>query len=222
MKRVLVIAPHPDDETLGCGGALLGHRSRGDEVHWLITTGMKKEFGYSADQITCRDKEISDVAGAYGFSSVTETGFPTARLDTIPDAEIIGEISNTFQATSPEIVYLPFPGDAHSDHRAVFDAVSACCKWFRNDHVRQVIACEIPSETGFGMDPTQLVFSPNLFIDISENLERKIQIMSLYKSEMGTFPFPRSEEAIRALAVHRGAEAGCAAAEAFMLLKEVR
>lgn len=220
-NQILCVAPHPDDETLGCGGTLLRHRADGDDIHWLIVTAMSEELGYSPEQIKTRDKEITVVAEAYGFAKVTQLGLPAARLDTFPLGDIITAVGEAFESIKPETVYLPFPGDAHSDHRVTFDAVSACCKWFRYSSVRRVVAYETLSETDFGIDPTQAPFRPNLFVDVSAHLDDKIRIMKTYDGEMGAFPFPRSEQAILALAHRRGSQAGCHAAEAFMVLKDV-
>ena len=222
MSVILVIAPHPDDETLGCGGTLLRHKTDGDAIHWLIVTDIDEETGFSKDRVQARDKEITAVAEAFGFDTVTRLGFPTTGLDAAPLTDIITKIAKVFDAIAPEVVYLPFPGDIHSDHRQTFEAASACCKNFRYPSVRKVIACEIPSETDFGLDPEEAPFRPNLLVDISDFLDKKISIMETYDGEMGDFPFPRSEQAIRALAAHRGSQAGCVAAEAFMMLKEVR
>jgi LmbE family N-acetylglucosaminyl deacetylase len=222
MSIVLAVAPHPDDETLGCGGTLLRHRAEGDDIHWLIITAMSEVLGFSAEQIIKRDKEITGIAEAYDFASITRLDLPTALLDTQPLGDLVGAIGGVFGSIQPEIVYAPFPGDAHSDHRVVFDAVSACCKWFRHSSLRRVMACEIPSETDVGIDPTSAPFRPNLFVNVSDYLDKKIQIMKNYDGEMGDFPFPRSEQSIRALAHHRGSQAGYAAAEAFMTLKEIR
>jgi LmbE family N-acetylglucosaminyl deacetylase len=107
----------------------------------------------------------------------------------------------------------------HTDHRAVFDAGAACAKWFRYNSIRRVFAYETLSETEFTLD-AQPPFAPNFFVDITNFLERKLEIMAVYQSEMSEFPFPRSVEAIRALASLRGASSGFRAAEAFQLLRE--
>ncbi len=222
MSAILVIAPHPDDETLGCGGTLLRHKADGDAIHWLIVTDMENGTGLPKSRIEARNKEITAVTEAFGFASVTRLGLPPSGLDAVPLADIIGKMGKAFESIGPEVIYVPFPGDVHTDHRRVFDAASACSKWFRHPSVRKVIACEIPSETDFGIDPSRRPFRPNLFVDISAHLDEKIRIMETYDGEMGDFPFPRSEPAIRALATLRGSQAGCAAAEAFMVLKEIR
>jgi LmbE family N-acetylglucosaminyl deacetylase len=222
MSTVLVVAPHPDDESLGCGGTLLRHISEGDSVHWLIVTTMMAHQGFSEDRIAKRSAEIASVASAYGFFEVHRIGLPTTRLDTLAVGDLVSAISNVFQAIRPNTVYLPYRNDAHSDHAAVFDATTSCCKSFRHQSVKRVYAYETLSETEFGLRPDDPGFRPNLFIDISDRLERKIQILNLYAGEMGTFPFPRSEECVRAQAVLRGSQAGAHAAEAFMVLKEIR
>ena len=127
-----------------------------------------------------------------------------------------------FERVQPDTVYVPYRNDAHSDHAAVFDAAVACCKSFRQPSIRRVHAYETLSETEFGLRPDDAGFRPNAFVDTSRWLDRKIDIMRLYDGEMGRFPFPRSEECIRAQAMLRGSQAGVAAAEAFMVLKEIR
>lgn len=222
MSAILAIAPHPDDETLGCGGALLRHKADGDAIHWLIVTEMIEAAGFSAAAIKARENEIAAVAKAYGFASVTRLGLPATRLDGEPMGDIVQAFGAALKKIKPETVYVPFPGDVHSDHRVTFDAVAACGKWFRYPSVRRLVACEIPSETDFGIDPSRQPFRPNLYVDVAKWLDEKIRIMAAYPGEMGDLPFPRSAEAIRALAMHRGSQCGAAAAEAFMVLKEIR
>ena len=114
---------------------------------------------------------------------------------------------------------IPHRGDVHTDHQVVFDAVGACCKWFRYPSVKRVLAYETLSETEFGLNP-QAGFQPNMFVDISLFMERKLELLKIYQSELGEFPFPRSITAVRALAQYRGATSGFEGAEAFMLLRE--
>lgn len=215
-----MVAPHPDDETMGCGGTLLKHRAHGDQTHWLIVTAMTPEGGFSPDAIERRKQEIERVRERFGFESVHELGLPTAQLDTLPLKEIVQRMGTVVRELRPHVLYIPFRYDAHSDHRVVFDAISACTKSFRYPGIKRVLAYETLSETEFGMDPVA-VFRPNVFVDVSEYLDEKVNIMAIYKSEFGEFPFPRSEQAIRALAALRGSTSGAKAAEAFLLLREV-
>jgi LmbE family N-acetylglucosaminyl deacetylase len=220
VKQVLVVAPHPDDETLGCGGTLLRHKAAGDALHWVIVTEMRPELGYAPAQITRRQSEIKAVADAYGFSSVTALGFPAARLDAEPKRNVVARIGEVFTRQKPEVVYLPFPGDAHTDHQVSFESAMACCKWFRIPSIQRVLSYETLSETDASLDPRAACFRPNVFVDIAEFLDGKLSILDLYAGETAPFPFPRSERAVRSLADVRGAASGATAAEAFMLLKE--
>lgn len=221
-KVVLCIAPHPDDETLGCGGALLRHREEGDSVHWFIATAVTPEGGFSAERIASRAREIDEVALSYGFDGVHRAGFPTAQLDQVSKSDLVVSLGNVIKAIQPNVLYVPYRNDVHSDHAAVFDAAMACSKSFRYPSVKAVYAYETLSETEFGIRPDDGGFRPNLFVDVSPWIDRKIEIMGMFAGEMGEYPFPRSERSLRALATLRGGTAGCEAAEGFMILKEVR
>lgn len=218
MNKVLVISPHPDDETLGCGGTLIRHKREGDEIHWLIMTNVNPD---DKDVYSVKEREIAEVSKAYNFDTTSRTKFLTSELDTIPTKELIKAISEVLEEIQPNYLYLPFKNDIHSDHSVVFDAAASCTKSFRYPYVKRVVIYETISETEFSIRPDSEQFKPNLWIDISNDIEEKIKIMSLYKSEIGKEPFPRSEENIRSLAKFRGSTAGVLSAEAFMLLKEI-
>ena len=218
---ILVVAPHPDDETLGCGGTLLRHKAEGNDIHWLIMTKITKEYGYSSERIDSRKNEIDEVASRYGFSSVTQCDFITTQLDNVPKNELIDEVAKTINRIQPNTVYVPFRNDIHSDHAAVFDAVASCSKSFRYPSIRKIRAYETLSESEFSLHPDDSGFKPNLWVDVSSYLNKKIEIMNIYKGEMGEHPFPRSERNIRALATFRGATVGVDSAESFISLKEI-
>jgi len=219
---ILVIAPHPDDETLGAGGTLLRARADGEDIHWLIVTEMRESVGFKAADIERRKGEIAAVSDAYGFASVTALGLPATGLDSLPLGDVIGAMGDAVKSIAPDTVYVPFPGDVHSDHRVVFEAAQACTKAFRYPSVKRVLAMEIISETDYGIDPSQAPFRPNAFVDISGMLDEKIRIMNLFAGEITEPPFPRSERNIRALAHVRGGQAGLDAAEAFQIIKDIR
>lgn len=221
-RDVMVIAPHPDDETLGCGGTLLKHIHAGDRVHWVIFTSVTTEQGFSEERVRSRSDEIDRVALAYGFASVHRLGFPTMTLDTIPKSDLVGALGAVVTAVGAEILYVPYRNDAHSDHAAVFDAAASCAKTFRYPSVKSVRAYETLSETEFGIRPDDPGFRPNLFVEVVPFFDRKLEIMNIFASELGVFPFPRSELILRSLASLRGSQSGVAAAEAFMLLKEIQ
>jgi len=220
-KIVLVVAPHPDDETLGCGATILKHLAQGDQVHWLIMTQMSESSGYSKERIKTRQDEINIVAKMYGMSAVYQLPFEPAKLDLLSMSDIVGALYPQFQKIKPEVIYLPYRGDVHNDHQITFDAVAACSKSFRAPFVERILAYETLSETDFCIKPDDSGFKPNVWFDVTDYFEKKLSIVSTYQSELFPFPFPRSLEAIEALAKVRGAQCGSRAAEAFMLLKEI-
>jgi LmbE family N-acetylglucosaminyl deacetylase len=220
MSTVLVVAPHPDDETLGCGCNILRHVEQGDDVYWLIVTHISVELGFSQEKVEQREREIQEVATAYGVENVINLGFPTTRLDAEPMSTLVDAVGEVFHKIEPEQVYVPYRNDIHTDHAVVFDAVASCTKWFRYPSTQRVLTYETLSETDFSIDSDARGFSPNVFVDVEGYVDKKVDIMRIYESEIGTYPFPRSESAIRALATLRGAASGFKAAEAFMLLKE--
>jgi len=217
--KVLVIAPHPDDESLGCGGTLLRRKSEGAELAWLIVTGMSEKDGWSKERISDRSIEIKTVAKSIGFSKQYDLGLPTTRLDRVPKNEIINKFSEVFREYEPTEILTPHYSDVHTDHRAVFEATEACSKWFRYPSIKRVLAYETLSETDYGLGSFE-GFKPNYFVDISEFIKNKLEVVNIYKSEIGNFPFPRSIEALEALAKLRGSMSGYVAAEAFQLLRE--
>lgn len=219
--RTLIIAPHPDDELLGCGGTLLRRVAEGGTAGWLLMTAMTEEAGWSHARIKQRAMEIERVREGLGVDArhFYALGLATADLDQVPMGTLVARVSQVFKAFVPEEVLLPHPGDVHSDHRVTFEAASACTKWFRYSSVKRVLTYETISETDVGLD-LQRSFQPNVFVDINRYLERKIELMKWYPSEMGEFPFPRSEGAVMALARLRGAQSGFESAEAFQLLRE--
>jgi N-acetylglucosamine malate deacetylase 1 len=217
--RMLVVAPHPDDEVLGCGGTLLRRKAEGASLAWIIVTEISGGAGWPAERVRQREVEIDAVAKAIGFDHVYNLRLPAARLDGVPLGDLIDKLSVAIRSFEPNEMLVPHRSDVHSDHRIVFDAVAACTKWFRYPSVRRVLAYETLSETDLALGSGD-GFHPNVFVDISRFAERKLQLLAIYQSELGVFPFPRSPEALSALASIRGAASGFSAAEAFELLRE--
>lgn len=220
--RTIVLAPHPDDETLGCGGTLLRLKEEGcASLCWVLMTRMAVEAGYDGAAIRRRETEIAQVGRLFGFERTIQLPFSAAMLDIVPTHELVRALAAVFDDLQPETLLLPFPSDAHSDHRRTFAIASACSKWFRRKYLRRILCYEVPSETGFNLDPTAAPFAPNFYIKLEpRDVARKIEIMNLYEGEMAPFPFPRSEAAIQALARLRGSQCGSEAAEAYVLVRE--
>ena len=221
MKKVIVISAHPDDETLGAGGALLKHLANGDEVYWLIVTNVFEHQGFSKARVDSRQEEINAVAKAFGFKKIFNFNYPTMTLSSSSLIKMVPEISKVFLEVDPDIIYCLNRSDAHSDHRVVFDAVMACTKSFRYPFIKTVLMYECISETEFAPALPERMFMPNYYVDISEFFEQKIAIMKIFASEIGEHPFPRSIRNIEALATFRGASVGVKYAEAFQLIKMI-
>jgi N-acetylglucosamine malate deacetylase 1 len=220
--RILAIAPHPDDETLGCGGALLKHKAQGDSISWLVVT-RGHEPQWSTDLLAKKEQEIEKVKAAYEFEQIFRANLPTIRLDTLPVEQVINAISEAISAAKPDIVFLNHHGDVHSDHRVVFEATMSVLKPFYSARhgVKRVLSYEILSSTDAMPAGVARAFVPNVFIDISKFIERKLEIMDLYATEVHEYPMPRSLDSIRALARLRGSTIGAEYAEAFSLVREV-
>lgn len=217
-NKVLIVAVHPDDETLGCGGTLLKHKADGDEIYWLICTDIDKTHNY----YKTRQDEIKIVGQLYGFEAIYNLDLKTMRVDEYSISELIHKISSIICDVKPSVIYLPFKNDVHSDHRKIFEAAYSCTKSFRYPFIKKIYMMETLSETEFAPSTKEDGFTPNVFVDISKYFEKKIEIMKKFKSEVAEHPFPRSERNLRSLATLRGATAGCEYAESFVLLKEIQ
>lgn len=217
MEKVLVIATHPDDETLGAGGFMLKMLSEGHQVYVLNMTNVSEEAGYTLDIIERRNAEISKLIKMYPINGYYNLGLKPAQLDTYAYNELIGKVNKVFNEIKPEIVILPYKYDIHSDHRITFDVCYSCTKSFRYPFIKKILMMETPSETDFAL--SKEAFSPNYFVNISNCLERKIEIASIFESEILNHPFPRSERNIRAYSTIRGASAFMESAEAFEIIR---
>lgn len=220
-NHVLVIAVHPDDETLGCGGTLFKHKARGDKIHWLIATDIEESKDFDKKTVLQRNDEINKVRDIYDFDSVSRLGLAPTKVDEYSSSLLVNKISTVISKIKPNIIYLPFKNDVHTDHQKIFDAAYSCTKSFRYPYIKKIYMMETLSETEFAVSKREDSFVPNVFVDISNFIDKKIEVMKIYKSEIGIHPFPRSEKNIRALAIFRGATSGCRSAESFMLIKEI-
>lgn len=224
MNKVLFIAVHPDDETLGCGGTILKHKTQGDKIYWVTVTNATKNhpLHFRDEFVEFRSQLVDSISQAYGFDETVKLDFPTQMLHTVDLKDFITRIDSEFKRIQPNIIYMPFRGDVHSDHRATFDAVYACTKSFRKPFIEKIYMIEALSETEFAPAIPGDTFVPNVYVDITDYMDRKMEIMSMYEKEVMAEPYPRSLSSIQALARVRGSRAGVMYAEAFMLLYEKR
>ena len=224
MSKVLVVAVHADDETLGCSGTLLKHKALGDEIYWLLLTGptLNHPQRFTEESIQARKEIVNRVVDAYGFDGLEYLELPTQLLHTLDLRDIIKKISEVFKRIQPNIIYTMFANDVHSDHRVAFDAVYSCTKSFRYPFIKKIYMMETLSETEFALAVPAKTFIPNVYVDITDYIDRKLEIMQMYPKEVMLEPYPRSLSSIKAQARLRGSRAGVMYAEAFMLLYEKR
>lgn len=219
--KILAISPHPDDETLGCGGTILKHKDMEDKIYWLIITNIDVKNGWDKDIVEERQKEINTVAEMYGFEKTFKLDYPTAKLDAIPIQEIIKSISRVMFKIKPEIIYLPNRSDVHTDHQIAFKAAYSCTKSFRYPFIKKILMYKTLSETEFAPTLPENTFIPNVFVNITKYFEKKLEIFKIYKSELMKEPLPRSLEIIEAFDKYRGSRIGEKYAESFHLLFEI-
>lgn len=219
-KSILVIAPHPDDEVLGCGGAIARHTDCGDDVHIVAVTRADPAIYPDDDEMAFRE-EVQAAHQLLGVASTTYLDFPAPRLDTIAGYQLADAIAQVIRQLQPHTVYLPHYGDLHTDHQRVYQAVLVATRPVNDCPVRQLLCYETLSETEWSPPRADSVFVPTVFIDIEPYLLLKLKAMSCYRSELKAFPHPRSLDALTALAKVRGATAGLAAAEAFAVVRQI-
>jgi len=219
--NILAISVHPDDETLGCGGTLLKHKNWGDNVFWLILTNASEKLGYSQAFIAKRHEQIKAISREYQFNKTYTLSFPTTQLHGVDLSEIITKISAVIQEVRPEVIYTVNRSDVHTDHQVAAKAVISSTKSFRNPFIKRILMYECISETEIAPPLPENTFVAHVYSDISKFIEKKIEIMKIYESELQESPLPRSIENIRALARFRGASVSVHYAEAFMVLREL-
>jgi len=220
INRALVLAPHPDDEILGCGGTIARITAgAGTVAVAIVTRGQPPRFDAAqADEVRAEAIE------AHGLLGISETHFldlPAAELDRMSHADLNHAIATVIARTSPDTLFIPFVGDLHLDHRLVFDAAMVAARPRGQDYPVRIIAYETVSETNWSAPTLSPSFTPNLFVDISDHLGAKLDAFSRFASQVRPFPDERSLETLRALALVRGANVSRSAAEAFMLIREV-
>ena len=218
---VLVIAPHPDDEVLGCGGAIAKHASLGDEVFVsIVTKGTAPMFPESLVEQT-RD-ECRRADSYLGVKETIFLDFPAARLEEVPRHEFNDSFIRLVQRLKPEIVYIPHRGDMQLDHKMVVDAAMVALRPKYDHVVKKIYAYETMSETGWDVPNTVNEFIPTCYVDISDWLKNKIEALGMFNTQIADFPNARSIEAVEALSKYRGATMGMKAAEAFVVVRDLR
>ena len=219
MTSILVVAAHPDDEVLGCGGYIAARVKSGDEVVvTFVSDGVtSRDENLGIAEIETRRHAARSASQVLGVKDVSFGDFPDNKLDSVPVLEVIKTIESVIRRVQPSIVVTHFGGDLNIDHRIVNQAVITSCRPTSGQCVKQIMFFEIPSSTEWQVPNEGEVFVPNWFEDISQTLELKAQALKMYEHELREWPHPRSVKAVEHLAHWRGASCGVDAAEAFVL-----
>lgn len=220
-KIILVVAAHTDDEAMGCGGTIARHVAEGDNVHLLFMTDGVGSREVVGEEINERLSAAQQAAKILGVSSFTNLSFPDNRMDSVALLDIVKEVEVVISKIAPEIIYTHHIGDLNVDHQVTHKVVMTACRPQPGFSVKSIYAFEVLSSTEW-QTPSVSPFLPNVFIDITEYLTVKIRASEAYYEEMREVPHTRSLQHIELLAKHRGYSVGIYAAEAFMLVREVK
>lgn len=215
MSKILVIAAHPDDELLGCGGTLIRHADKGDEVQSIIMCE-GESLRYEGKEVH-QYKATIEAAGIIGISKINRFDFPDQRLDKFSLVELITPIEQVVDEFRPDVVYVQFGGDINRDHALTFEAASIALRPTA-DSVKEVYTFYTVGSTEL---KTPGKFNPNVWVNIEEQIDRKIEAFSCYKSEIREYPHPRSLKGVRNVAAFYGNQCCLRYAEAFMLMRKI-
>ncbi len=223
--NVLIVAAHPDDEVLGCGGTAAKLSAEGHAVYCAIMgqgiasrNNVGNDFSTQLDQLHSDAKNAADILG---FKKIQFFDFPDNRFDSLPLLDLIKPIESLIEKIEPTVVYTHHPSDLNIDHCYTFRAVLTAIRPMQGTPVKELYSFEIPSSTEWSFGKIATPFSPNTFLDIENTLETKIKAMEQYSTEKRSFPHPRSQEALQAVAKHWGSTAGLLAAEPFELIFKI-
>lgn len=220
LGRTLVIAPHADDEVLGCGGLIARLGDLGNPAHVaIVTEGMPP--AYSEETVSALKQEASRAAKVLGAHEPIWLGFPAAGLDTVAHRSLNAALSQLMSEVKPNTLLLPFPGDIHRDHQIVFQSALVTARPLGDFYPNRILCYETVSETNWNAPHLTPAYIPTVHVDITASLDRKLEAFRTYASQMRQFPHERSVETLTALARFRGSTVHREAAEAFILVREV-
>ncbi len=225
MKSILILAAHPDDEVLGCGGTIAKLADQGASIHvaFLSDGVFSRECGQEKQQenLIARRNAAQKACDILGVKSVSFDNFPDNRMDTVALLDITQAIEHLIEKHQPDTVFTHHAGDVNIDHRRLHEAVVPACRPQRGHLVKTLLSFEVPSSTEWQLPGSAPAFMPNWFVDISATLDRKLAALELYADELRAWPHPRSRQGVEHLAHWRGATVGVEAAEAFVLGRQL-
>lgn len=224
-RTIVILAAHPDDEALGCGGTIAKLADEGATVHVaFLADGVFSRIGNAGAQqaeLAARRAAAQKACDILGVKSVFFGEFPDNRMDTIALLDIIKPIETLIAKYQPDTVFTHHAGDVNIDHQRIHEAVVTACRPQRGHPVKTLLCFEVPSSSEWQLPGSAPAFAPNWFVDISDMLGRKLAALDAYAAELRAWPHPRSRQAVEHLAHWRGATVGVDAAEAFMLGRQL-
>ena len=221
--KILVIAAHFDDEVYGCGGTIAKLVNEGHEIDvCVLTDSCSSQYkGHAHEMIAQKKAESEEVNKILGIKETHTFDYPDMQLDTVPHVELNKAIEQCVIEINPEVVYTHHGGDVNKDHRLVFESTMVAVRPMEDSSVKRVLCYEVPSSTEWAPPTPSNMFAPNVFVDIEDVVEKKIDAIKAYNSELREYPHPRSAENVINQAHLRGASVGLNAAESFMLIREI-
>ena len=220
-KKIIVVAAHPDDEVLGCGGTIVKHVAQGDIVHSVfMSDGVNSRLDSSKVKLNRRLKASKSVQSLLGISSTHYLNLPDNSMDSVPLLEIVQKLEPIINKIKPSVIYTHSYGDLNIDHQLTHAAVMTACRPIPDSTVREIYGFEVISSTEWS-NPLKSTFKPTLFIDITKHLSKKLNALKAYKQEMRDVPHSRSIKHIEILAQHRGYSVGVDMAEAFEVYRVI-
>ncbi len=219
MKKILVVAAHPDDEVLGCGGTVVQHVEKGDQVNIVfMADGVTSRVdSFTDEDVSIRNEAACESCRILGTQSPVFLGFPDNRLDTVALLDVVQALEKEIIAIQPSVIYTHHSEDLNVDHRITHQAVFTACRPQVGNSVNEIYSFEVLSSTEWSSPSEKSYFIPNRFVDISNVMKRKIEALHAYKEELREFPHSRSIETVELLARYRGSTMGMQAAEAFQV-----
>ena len=226
-QKILVVAAHSDDETLGCGGTIAKHVAKGDSINVVFLTdgvGSRNEDCSGATDAVARVSASIAALEVLGVSelNITSCSFPDNALDSVPLLEVVKAIESVISDIKAEVVYTHHAGDLNIDHRYAYEATMTACRPQPESSVKEIYSYEVPSSTAWVGASYGRHFKPNRYVEITDFINSKMEALMEYDEEMRIFPHARSREALEHLARYRGSQVGLLAAEAFVVERIIK
>lgn len=225
MKKVLIIAAHPDDEVLGVGGTVAKLSTQGIGCHLLIVTDGSSSQYRDSDKLTeiiaSKKRETQNCADILGFKSIHYGGLPDMKLDAVPHVEINQVIEKVIDELQPDMVFTHFWGDVNMDHQNVYKSTLVAVRPVLGQVVKELYCYRVPSSTEWTPNKADTMFMPNYFVDIEKYAEQKYKAFACYSTELREYPHPRSVQYLRETDKAAGLRVGLLAAEEFVLLRKI-